>query len=105
MRTYHDGYKNLEPVMLFNLTQDVHETHNLAAGQPERVDRAMRLLADWHHEQMVTSTQDVDPLMTVMREGGPYYIRKQLAQYLDRLRATGRGHHAETLASRHPNEL
>ena len=104
IRTYHDGYKNFEPVMLFNLTQDRYEQHNLADEQPEIVDKAMGLLAEWYSHQMKTSTHDVDPLMTVIREGGPFYTRDHLPMYLERLRETGRAHHAETLAKRHPNE-
>jgi hypothetical protein len=34
MRTYHDGYKMVEPVMLFNLTRDPHEQNDLSAEQP-----------------------------------------------------------------------
>ena len=42
---------------------------------------------------------------TVLREGGPFYTRDRLPQYLARLRATGRAHHAERLARLHPSEL
>ena len=31
--------------------------------------------------------------------------RGELPRYLERLRATGRGHHAERLAARHPDEV
>ena len=34
LRSYHDGYKHLEPVMLWDLTEDPHEQHDLA---PERL--------------------------------------------------------------------
>jgi len=105
LRTYHDGYKNFDPVMLFNLTRDPHEQHDLAPTHPELVDKAMGLLADWYHQQVVTGTHDVDPLMTVIREGGPFYTRDRLPEYIEHLKATGREHHAETLAKRHPNEL
>lgn len=105
LRTYHDGYKNLEPVLLFNLTQDPHEQHDLAASRPELVEKAMALLADWYHQQMLTSTHDTDPLMTVIREGGPFYTRGRLPEYIEYLKATGRAHHAERLARLHPDEL
>ena len=105
LRTYHDGYKNFEPVMLFNLTQDPHEQYDLAPSSPELVEKAMGILSEWYHQQMLTSTHDVDPLMTVIREGGPFYTRDRLPEYIEHLKATGRSHHAETLAKRHPNEL
>jgi choline-sulfatase len=105
LRTYHDGYKQLEPVMLFDLAADPHEQHNLAQERPDVVNRAMGLLADWYHDMAVTSQHDVDPMMTVLREGGAYHTRGELPAYLERLRATGRAHHAEFLAARHPDEL
>ncbi len=105
LRTYHDGYKQLEPVMLFDLANDPHEQHDLAAERPDLVDRAMGMLAEWHHEMAATSRHNVDPMMTVLREGGPFHTRGELPAYLERLRATGRAHHAERLAARHPDEL
>lgn len=104
LRTYHAGHKQYEPVMLFNLADDPHEQHNLAGDRPELVAQAMNLLADWQHELMLTSPHNVDPMMTVLREGGPFHSRGRLPAYLERLRATGRAHHAQTLAARHPDE-
>ena len=104
LMTYHDGYKEMDPVMLFNLTQDPHEQHDLAQEQPEIVNAALARLSVWHREQMIRSEHDVDPLMTVMREGGPAYTRRQLPAYLEHLRATGRAQHAERLAKIHPDE-
>jgi choline-sulfatase len=53
---------------------------------------------------MLTSHTNVDPMMTVLREGGSFHTRGELPAYLKRLRATGRAHHAERLARLHPNE-
>lgn len=105
LQTYHDGHKQLEPIMLFDLAADPHEQHDLAADRPELVSRALGLLAEWYHEMMVTSPHESDPLMTVLRDGGPYHTRGELRAYLARLRATGRAAHAERLAARHPEEL
>lgn len=104
LRTYHDGYKMVEPVMLFNLTDDPHEQWDLAAERPDLVDRAMGMLTDWHAEMIITSQHNVDPMMTVLREGGAFHTRGMLPTYLARLRATGRAHHADLLAARHPDE-
>ncbi|MBZ0300307.1 MAG: sulfatase [Anaerolineae bacterium] len=104
LRTYHDGYKLLDPILLFNLRDDPHEQHNLADQRPDLVDQAMHDLADWHHHMLLTSTLDVDPLVTVLREGGPYHVRGKLPAYLKRLRATGRTHLADRLIERHPDE-
>jgi choline-sulfatase len=105
LRTYHDGHKNLEPVMLFNLTKDPHELQDVSARYPELVDKAMGMLADWQHEMMLKSQTNIDPLMTVLREGGPSHTRYQMQEYLERLRNTGRAHHADRLAKLHPDEV
>lgn len=31
----------------------------------------MGYLAEWHHEMALRSGSDVDPMMTVLRDGGP----------------------------------
>jgi arylsulfatase A-like enzyme len=102
LRTYHDGYKELEPVMLFNLDDDFHLERDLAGRAPALVDRALRLLENWIAEQQSASDTGVDPMMTVLQEGGPFYTRGYLARYVERLRATGRTHHAERLLRLHP---
>jgi choline-sulfatase len=105
LRTYHDGHKLLDPLMLFNLTRDPHEQVDLRAVQPQLVDQAMHRLADWEREMMLTSRSNVDPMMTVLREGGAHHTRGFLPDYLERLRATGRAAHAQKLARLHPDEL
>lgn len=105
LRTYHDGHKELAPVMLFNLTQDAYMQNDLSAARPELVDKAMGMLAEWHYEMILKSKSNIDPLMTVLREGGPSHMRYQLLKYLEWLRETGRAHHAERLANLSPDEV
>lgn len=105
LRSYHDGYKEIAPVMLWNLEADPHQQHDLASERPDMVQRGLSLLAEWYGEMALTSQHDVDPMMTVLREGGPFHTRGRLSNYLGRLRATGRAHHAERLARLHPNEV
>ena len=50
------------------------------------------------------SAVPIDPMDIVRAEGGPYHTRRHLPEYLDRLRATGRGHWADVLLERHPAE-
>jgi choline-sulfatase len=101
MRTYHDGLKDLKPLMLFDLAEDPHELNDLAAARPEIVKEGLVLLERWGAEMMATSAQAADPLWTVMREGGPYHTRGFLDSYCARLRATGRARHAEALEAHH----
>jgi choline-sulfatase len=50
---------------------------------------------------MMRSTTGIDPLWTVLREGGPWHVRGRLSEYLERLRETGRGGWAESIAAAH----
>ncbi|HEY9078359.1 MAG TPA: sulfatase [Anaerolineaceae bacterium] len=105
LRTYHDGHKYLDPIMLFNLTVDPHEQNDISSQRPDLVNLAMKLLTDWQSDMMLTSRTNVDPMMTVLREGGPLHTRGKLPKYLDHLRNTGRQVMADRLASLHPDEL
>lgn len=101
IRTYHDGFKEYPPVMLFNIEDDPHETKNLVDQRPDTANQGLALLEQWTTEQMSKSDQQVDPLWTVMREGGPLHTRGILDQYAKRLRETGRAHHAEKLEAQY----
>jgi choline-sulfatase len=103
--TYHDGYKDFPPVMLFDLTVDPHELDDLAATRPDLVEEAFAMLARWLGQMMLRSESDVDPLMRVLREGGPFHTRGELPAYLERLRKTGREDAARRLAARHRQDL
>jgi arylsulfatase A-like enzyme len=105
LRTYHDGHKDFDRIMLYNLSNDPHEENNLANEEPAIVELAMKHLTEWQHDQMLTATSDIDPMVTVLREGGPFHTRGRLAQYCEHLRKTNRAHHAEKLERRHPDEL
>jgi hypothetical protein len=101
IRTYHDGLHDWPEVMLFDVAGDPHETTDLAPERPEVVGRAMRMLEEWHDGMMRTSKTGIDPLQTVLREGGPFHTRGMLEEYCRRLRETGRARHADALEARH----
>ena len=105
IRTYHDFYHLWPREMLFNIAQDPHETQNLAEQRPEICAEAARLLLNWVDDQMLAMPDAVDPLWTVMREGGPLHSRGLLPAYCQRLEATGRGQHVPELRRRHPGEF
>jgi choline-sulfatase len=104
LRTYHDGHKMLEPLMLFNLSQDPHEQYNLAGTNPALTRQAITYLEDWLQQMILTSQTNIDPMMTVLREGGSFHTRGNLPNYLQRLRSTERSQHAEHLEKLHPDE-
>jgi choline-sulfatase len=68
---------------------------------------AVYRLNDWHDRMMLTMLDgcDVDPLWTVMQEGGPLHARGHLRQYCDYLEKTGRGWAVPELRRRHPREF
>lgn len=103
IRTYHDGLKDFPPVMMFDVKNDPHEQRNLAEAEPDKVNAGIAMLEEWHSTQMVSSIAPVpvDPMQVVLREGGPLHTRGELPKYAERLRASGRAHHADALEARH----
>lgn len=99
IRTYHDAFHGFPAVMLFDLASDAHEQVDLSADRPDVVGRAATFLLDWETEAMRTADAGVDPLWTVLAEGGGWYTRGHLERYLTRLRATGRGRLATEIAA------
>lgn len=105
IRSYHDGFHNFPPLMLFNFKNDPHEQSDIAKQQPELVGRAMTMLTEWQMEMMRTSTRSNDPLFTVLKEGGPLHTREGVQMYIQRLRDTNRHECAEALLTAHPEIL
>lgn len=101
LRTYDDGLKMLDDIMLFDLTADPHEQQNFANARPDLVEDGLSLLDDWLLAAMQKTGQTVDPMETVVNAGGGYHTRGELPAYLERLRATGRAHHADYLEQKH----
>jgi arylsulfatase A-like enzyme len=99
IRTYHTGLKDFPEYMLFDIEADPHETVNLAGALPDVLGEGLRRMDEWVGEQMYRS-QRGDPFWGVIAEGGPLHANansRQWRDYLERLRATGRGHHADKL--------
>ncbi|MEX0774107.1 MAG: sulfatase [Phycisphaeraceae bacterium] len=107
VRTYHDGFHLFPREMLFDLARDPHEQHDVAAEHADVCREAVWRLTDWHDRQMEKMPQDkVDPLWTVIREGGPMHAhhdpaRSPLPKYLTRLEETGRADRAEALRTKY----
>ncbi len=99
LRTYHTGLKHYPARMLFNVAEDPHELNDLSADRPDLADHGQALLESWTAEMMTQSDSATDPMWLVMREGGPFHTRGSRAEdYIQRLRDTGREHHADFLA-------
>jgi choline-sulfatase len=105
IRSYHDAYHAYRQVMLFDLNNDPHEQHNLADEHPDWVASADALLNQWHQQMMETATTKIDPMDTVLAEGGPLHARGQLPAYLKRLEQTGRSQWAQALVKQYPDHV
>jgi choline-sulfatase len=107
MRTYHDGFHLFDEEMLFNIEDDAHLQHNLASEKPEIIKEAIVYLSKWHEQMLNTMPEGytVDPMQTVLLEGGPFHARGQLESYSIRLEATGRIEAAARLREKHPQEF
>ncbi len=90
IRTYHTGLKNFPEYMLFDYEGDYHMLNNVADKYPEVRNKGITLLEKWHKDMMEISDSRVDPMWTVIREGGPSHTRGGLEKYLRRLKRTGR---------------
>jgi choline-sulfatase len=100
VRTRHDAWHDFPDQMLFNIADDPHEQHDLAASNPSELDRCRGLLTDWREDMLASSSSGIDPMETVIAEGGSLHAR-EVGDYLDLLRDTGRSEIAERLAARH----
>lgn len=106
IRVYHDGFRLLEKEMLFDIEKDPHMIHNLAKDYPEIVREAVYRLTNWKDDMMQTMDTDVDPLWTVIKEGGPQHAKGyHLESYLKRLEQTGRKEAADALREKHKRFL
>lgn len=103
IRTHHGGYHLYEKEMLFNIKDDPHQLNNIAKQNPQICAKGAKLILDWTDSMMKKSRYDIDPLWTVMREGGPLHARGQLKGYIERLKGTPREYGIELLLKMYPN--
>jgi arylsulfatase A-like enzyme len=105
IRTYHDGFRLCDTEQLYNVTDDPHEQNNVASQRPDLCREAVYRLNEWHDSMMHSSPSDVDPLWSVIREGGPFHARGVLPGYCEYLKKTGRESAIPELKRRHPREF
>jgi arylsulfatase A-like enzyme len=100
MKTYHTGLKDFPEIMLFDRENDFHMINNLAKKNEDIVNQGLRLLEEWHTEMMKPPKYEIDPMWTVLKEGGPFHTRGMLEKYLKRLEKTDRGHLIDKILER-----
>ena len=90
IRTYHTGLRDYPEIMLYDFEKDFHMTNNIAEERPDIVGKGLQLLDEWFKQMMKTSPSTVDPMQTVIKEGGPHHTKGMLNTYLKRLKRSGR---------------
>ena len=55
--------------MLFNISEDPHEQHDLAGSAPKLTSEGSSILEDWTDEQLSRSYSPEDPMEIVLDEG------------------------------------
>ena len=95
VRTYHPGLFPWDPVTLFDMRADPHQTRNVAPEHPQVVHQLDHLLSSWLYEQLGRHGAPVDPLQLVVEAGTFKYVR--LEPWLERLRRRGRDADADRL--------
>ena len=104
IRTIHGGYHLFPEEMLFDLEKDPHQVHNIAEEHPELCAKGAKMILDWTDRMMKTGTSDVDPMWTVVQEGGPEHCRGELQNYMKRLEGTARAYGIEKLKEQYGEE-
>ena len=68
VRTYDDYGYPFEPVELYDMDTDSHQTSNLRDARPDLVEYMDHLLAEWLQEQSAKPYSIPDPMQVVLRE-------------------------------------
>jgi hypothetical protein len=63
---------------------------NIADERPKIVEKGVELLETWQKNMMQDNSSNIDPMETVLKEGGPFHTRGTLKYYLNRLKKSGR---------------
>lgn len=104
IRTIHGGFHLFPKEMLFNVKKDPHQLENLAPVSPELCAKGAKIVADWTDEMMKKSDYAVDPMWTVMKEGGPEHTRGALEGYIKRIAGTNRDYGVKLLRDMYPQD-
>lgn len=90
IRTIHGGGHLFPGEMLFDVVTDPYQQNDLASQRPDLCAQGAKIILDWTEKMLKSSYYPVDPLWTVMQEGGPEHFRGALEKYIERIKGTPR---------------
>jgi arylsulfatase A-like enzyme len=100
IRTIHPGIYPYDPLYLYDMEADPHQTTNLAEDEPEVVARLDHLLSEWWHEHCTGSDASLDPFQLQMAAGHTPDLYCSLDAMLERLKEMGREEQYKDLVER-----
>jgi len=100
IRTIHPGIYPYDPLYLYNMVEDPHQTCNVAEEEPEALAWCDHLLSTWWHEHCTGSNASLDPFQLQMAAGYTPDLYCSLDAMLERLKQMGRTEQYEDLVRR-----
>lgn len=99
IRTYHEGFYQLEPHILYDLENDPFQRINVAGERPDVIEQLGAELEGWIAEQMEHNLMEQDPMMEIIEDGGPFrYLKPN--DWAGRLERAGRKEEAAAVLER-----
>ncbi|WP_135557008.1 sulfatase family protein [Paenibacillus cymbidii] len=95
IRTYHEGLYEFDPVVLYDMENDPHQTANVAAEHPDIVQLMDHRLSAWLQDNARKHGHIVDPMQEVIRTGPFRYMQPHT--WVGRLRQEGWDKQADDL--------
>lgn len=101
IKTFHCGFHLFPDEMLFDIKNDPHQIHDLSKERKDLCLEGSHIYQKWFDEMMSKNQSTVDPMQTVLREGGPYHTKGKLSGYIERLEKTERKKAAKMLKEKY----
>lgn len=103
MQTYHPGFYQFDPIVLYDLHADPNQCENVAAQHADIVAKMVNRLVDWKEENRQRHGFILDPMEEVTQTGPYRYLGPD--DWAERLRDAGWSSEADRLLNNRPSPL
>ncbi|MHB1627826.1 MAG: sulfatase family protein [Bacilli bacterium] len=103
LRTYNPGLYEFDPVVLYDLERDPHQTANVAPENPDVVRLMDHRLAQWLADNARRHGEIVDPMQEILRTGPFRYLGPR--EWEQRLSGAGWSGQAQRIRERYPEHF